>query len=340
MKTLSPHDSGPLLLEEISRHVGERAIIDRLSLSVEPGECLALLGPSGCGKSTILRLIAGLDSPSSGQIRLGDQTITSWPPARRRVGMVFQSYALYPHLDVWRNLTLGLEVRGVRPKEQREAVERVLSLLKLGETRHRLPAALSGGQRQRIALARALLRSPRLYLLDEPMSSLDAQLREDLRPQLRRWLCGGDQPVVYVTHDQQEAMGLADRIAVLLDGRLQQLGTPQQLYERPTSLFVASFVGRPQINAFPERGGRVLAVRPEHLHPCTDQGGGLPASVVAREWLGATQLLSVDTQEGRLRWLANGKISVPERLRLSWLPEHEHWFESGSGRRVEKAAGG
>ncbi|QEY31688.1 ABC transporter ATP-binding protein [Synechococcus sp. RSCCF101] len=323
-----------LALEAISRSVGGRTIIDRVSLQVEPGECLALLGPSGCGKSTILRLIAGLDAPSSGEIRLAGEAITHWPPARRRVGMVFQSYALYPHLDVWRNLTLGLQVRGVRPTQQQEAVERVLSLLQLEEVRHRRPSALSGGQRQRVALARALLRSPSLYLLDEPMSNLDAQLREDLRPQLRRWLCGGEQPVVYVTHDQQEAMGLADRIAVLLGGRLQQVGTPQELYERPASLVVACFIGRPQINLFPEQGGRVLAVRPEHLHACDDPDAGLPARVVSREWLGATQLVSVDTPRGALRWLADGKVAVPDSLRLGWRPEREHWFEAGSGARL------
>jgi multiple sugar transport system ATP-binding protein len=336
----SADSDASLRLEHLCRRVGSKTIIDDLTLRVRPGECVALLGPSGCGKSSTLRLIAGLDRPTGGDIHLGPDRITDWSPARRRIGMVFQSYALYPHLSVWRNLSLGLQVRGVRPEEQRQAIGRVLALLQLEEVSDRLPAALSGGQRQRVALARALLRSPSIYLLDEPMSNLDAQLREDLRPQLRQLLCGGLQPVVYVTHDQQEAMGLADRIAVLLKGRLEQVGTPQQLYAEPATLFVASFIGRPQINQFRERRGLIRAVRPEHLRPASDPETGIPARVRSREWHGATQLLTLETPEGPFRWLTDGQTSVPESLHLDWTRDDEHWFQAGDGHRAAQPTGG
>jgi len=188
-----------LQLEGISRRIGARTILEDLDLTVSPGECLALLGPSGCGKSSTLRLISGLDSPDSGRILLGERDITALPPARRQVAMVFQSYALYPHLSVARNLSLGMEIRGVDAATIARDLDAVLELLQLGELRQRRPADLSGGQRQRVALARALLRRPQVFLLDEPMSNLDAQLREELRPQLRAILCGGGAPVVYVT---------------------------------------------------------------------------------------------------------------------------------------------
>jgi multiple sugar transport system ATP-binding protein len=183
-----------------------------------------------------------------------------------------------------------------------------------------------------VALARALLRKPRLFLLDEPMSNLDAQLREDLRAELRRLLGGGPQPVLHVTHDQQEAMGLADRIAVLREGRLQQCGTPRQLYEEPANLFVAGFIGRPRINTFPAEAGRMVAIRPEHLHPVAE--GGLPARVLSREWLGATQLLQLDTPRGCLRMVRDGRDQVPETLQVGWAAERELHFDSSGGQRL------
>ena len=219
-----------LRLKHLSRRVQQQTLLDKLTLEVAPGEILALLGPSGCGKSTTLRLIAGLDQASSGEIELGGSQITQLPPAQRQVAMVFQSYALFPHLSVERNLSLGMELRCVPRAEIVRDLEQVLALLQLEGLRQRRPAELSGGQRQRVALARALLRKPALFLLDEPMSNLDAQLREDLRGELRTLLRSTGVPVVYVTHDQHEAMGLADRIAVLREGRLQQIGTAEELY--------------------------------------------------------------------------------------------------------------
>ncbi|MFM7268134.1 MAG: ABC transporter ATP-binding protein [Cyanobium sp.] len=329
-------DHGPgeeLQLQGVSRVLGDRALVDSLSLTVAPGECLALLGPSGCGKSTTLRLLAGLDPVSSGSITLGNEEITALAPGRRRVAMVFQSYALYPHLSVSGNLELGLRVRGMPARERESRISAMLELLQLGELRHRRPAQLSGGQRQRVALARALLRQPRLVLLDEPMSNLDAQLREDLRPELLRLLCGNGPPVVYVTHDQQEAIGMADRLAILQAGRLQQVGTARELYERPANLFVAGFLGRPGINLLPPEGDRQLALRPEHLRP--SRVDGVPASVLRREWWGAQQLFWLRSGLGELRLLLPSGAELPEPLRVRWNRCDELWFSSSSGERIE-----
>ncbi|MEA5473404.1 ABC transporter ATP-binding protein [Synechococcus sp. CCY9201] len=324
--------AGSLRLEQLLRRIGTRTIVDHLDLTVAGGDCLALLGPSGCGKSSILRLIAGLDWPDAGRILLAGRDITTLPPVRRQVGMVFQSYALYPHLSVARNLSLGMEMRGVARATIERELDRVLALLQLDELRGRRPADLSGGQRQRVALARALLRRPQVFLLDEPMSNLDAQLREELRPQLRTILCGGSAPVVYVTHDQQEAMGIADRIAVLRDGCLQQCGTPQQLYEQPANAFVARFIGRPEINLLPQPDGSLLGVRPEHLHPVAE--GGIAARLLSREWHGASQQLLLSTSYGPLRWVCNGDQPVEAELRLGWEPRRVHRFDGRSGLRL------
>lgn len=320
-----------LRLEGLERRLGQRSILAGIDLRVEPGECVALLGPSGCGKSTILRLIAGLDQPDGGRILLGERDITALPAGRRQVAMVFQSYALYPHLSVARNLSLGMELRGVSRQQRQLEIARVLAMLQLEDQSQRRPADLSGGQRQRVALARALLRQPRVFLLDEPMSNLDAQLREELRPQLRTILCGSQAPVVYVTHDQQEAMGIADRIAVLQRGRLQQCGTPQELYGTPSNVAVARFIGRPQINLLPMQDGILVGIRPEHLYPVTE--GGLPVQVLSREWHGASQQLTLSSPHGELRWTCDGSQPIASTLQLGWDRRHEHRFQQASGLR-------
>lgn len=320
-----------LRLEGLERRLGQRSILAGIDLRVEPGECVALLGPSGCGKSTILRLIAGLDQPDGGRILLGERDITALPAGRRQVAMVFQSYALYPHLSVARNLSLGMELRGVSRQQRQLEIARVLAMLQLEDQSQRRPADLSGGQRQRVALARALLRQPRVFLLDEPMSNLDAQLREELRPQLRTILCGSQAPVVYVTHDQQEAMGIADRIAVLQQGRLQQCGTPQELYGTPANVAVARFIGRPQINLLPMQDGLLVGIRPEHLYRVTE--GGLPVRVLSREWHGASQQLTLSSPHGELRWTCDGSQPIASTLQLGWDRRHEHRFQQASGLR-------
>ena len=318
--------------EQLSRRVGDRLLLDGLNLSVAPGESLALLGPSGCGKTTTLRLLAGLDPVSGGRIRLDGQDVTHSPAGERQVAMVFQSYALYPHLSVLANLELGLEVRRVPAPERRQRITEVLVLLQLEGLERRRPAQLSGGQRQRVALARALLRQPRLMLLDEPMSNLDAQLRDQLRPELRALLHRAGHPVIHVTHDQQEAMGLADRIAVLEGGVLQQVGTPQELYHRPANLFVARFLGRPGINLLAGEAGVQLGIRPEQLRLV--ESGGLPARLLRREWQGSQQLLWLDTSRGELLLLAEAGLTPGDELQVSWRPEDELRFSSASGERL------
>ena len=323
--------TGDLRLEALNRRIAGRQILAGIDLAVAPGECLALLGPSGCGKSTILRLIAGLDRPDGGRILLAGRDITALSPGRRQVAMVFQSYALYPHLSVERNLLLGMELRGVPRQQRQQEADRVLSMLQLESFRSRRPSELSGGQRQRVALARALLRRPQVFLLDEPMSNLDAQLREELRPQLRAILCGGEAPVVYVTHDQQEAMGIADRIAVLQNGRLQQCGTPQELYTNPANVVVASFIGRPQINLLDRGDGSLLGIRPEHLQAVEE--GGVAVRVLSREWHGASQQLTVASPHGDLRWTTSGAEPINDQLRLGWQLQHELRFDLATGLR-------
>jgi len=329
---VDPVSPDGLRLEHLSRRLGERTLLDELTLSVSPGECLALLGPSGCGKTTTLRLLAGLDPVSGGRILLGSEDITEQPAGQRQVAMVFQSYALYPHLSVAGNLGLGLRIRGVPQRERDQRIASVLELLQLSDLQQRRPAQLSGGQRQRVALARALLRQPRLVLLDEPMSNLDAQLREELRPELRRLLCGGEPPVIYVTHDQQEAMGMADRIAILRDGRLQQLGTARELYLQPANRFVAAFLGRPAINLLAPEAGRQLGLRPEHLRPVAE--AGLPARLRRREWWGSQQLLWLETPRGELRMLLGAQQHAGPELQLGWSPGDELWFDSATGERL------
>ncbi|MGH7672427.1 MAG: ABC transporter ATP-binding protein [Gemmatimonadales bacterium] len=277
-----------------------RAAVRDLSLEVRDGELLVLLGPSGCGKTTILRCIAGLDDPSTGEVLIGDRVVTQLPPARRDVAMVFQNYALYPHLTVRENIAFALEMRGVRQRDIDARVTETAARLGLAELLDRRPEQLSGGQRQRVALARAIVRAPQLFLFDEPLSNLDPPLRIELRAEILALHRALHATMVYVTHDQVEAMTLGQRIAVLHEGSLRQVGTPSDVYERPADVFVARLVGSPGMNVLEGRGrgmgdgGRVeagsltvpvpladyegqlfLGVRPEHVGLCAvDQGAG------------------------------------------------------------------
>ena len=320
-----------LQLRAINKRFGERQVLHQLDLDVANGECVALLGASGCGKSTALRLIAGLDHPDQGSIRINGAEMVDVPAERRRVGMVFQSYALFPHLNVWDNLELGLRMRGSSAATRDERIRGVLEVLQLSGQARQRPSQLSGGQRQRVALARALLRDPLVYLLDEPMSNLDAQLREDLRPQLRRLMIGGEQPVVYVTHDQQEAMALADRIAVMREGRIEQIGTPRELYLQPASTYVAQFIGRPQMNLLPARDGVITGIRPDDLR--LDPAGS-PCTILSREWFGANQMLLVRCDRGDLRLVCPGETAIEAEPRISWPSACEHRFDAVSALRL------
>ena len=320
-----------LQIQNLGRSVGQHWIVRHLNLHVEDGECVALVGPSGCGKSSTLRLIAGLDPVSEGEIILNEANITHSSAAKRAVGMVFQSYALLPHLSVFANLELGLRVRGVRPFDRQQRIQAMLELVQLQDRANVLPAELSGGQRQRVALARALLRDPDVYLLDEPMSNLDAQLREELRPELRRLVLDRQKPVIHVTHDQHEAMAIADRIAVLHSGKIQQVATPEDLYHHPETLFIAKFIGRPQINCLRPKNGVICAVRPETLFFAKE---GLPCKITAREWLGSSQLLYLDSPEGFLRMSCSTAVGIPEAPHVSWDVSDEHHFALESGHRL------
>ena len=270
------------------------------SFEVTDGERVVLVGPSGCGKSTLLRMIAGLESITSGTLRIGERVVNDLPPKERDIAMVFQSYALYPHMSVARNLGFALELRGMPKDEIKRRVGEAADVLELGDMLERKPAQLSGGQRQRVALGRALVRQPQVFLLDEPLSNLDAKLRAGMRAEIARLHSRLGTTMIYVTHDQIEAMTLGQRIVVLKDGQIQQIDTPMALYERPVNLFVATFLGSPAMNAISGRlrrgdglvldcdglpplslpgidvpeawlqKGVVLGIRPEHLHPVTD----------------------------------------------------------------------
>ncbi|MEZ2128141.1 MULTISPECIES: ABC transporter ATP-binding protein [unclassified Sinorhizobium] len=247
-----------LLIDKVTKAFGSLTVIPELSLTIEDGEFCVLVGPSGCGKSTLLRIIAGLEPISSGRILIDGADMSNAEPPERGVAMVFQSYALYPHMDVGRNIGFGLEIARTPAAEIKESVRRAADKLRLGSYLKRKPRELSGGQRQRVAIGRAMSRKPRLFLLDEPLSNLDAALRVGMRVEIARLKAELASTMIYVTHDQVEAMTLADRIVVMNGGRIEQVGTPLDLYHRPANLFVAGFIGSPAMNFLK---GRVVAIR-------------------------------------------------------------------------------
>jgi multiple sugar transport system ATP-binding protein len=244
----SESTSGIKLRDVTKLFSGGVQAVDRVSLTIEEGEFVVLVGPSGCGKTTLLRMIAGLEPVSSGQILIGNRNVTHLPPRRRDIAMVFQNYALYPHMSVRKNLGYGLQVRGMPKREVARRVDGVARMLGLEELLNRRPGALSGGQRQRVAMGRAIVREPAAFLMDEPLSNLDAKLRVEMRAELTRLHNRLGITTVYVTHDQVEAMTLGQRVAVMRDGTLQQVDTPQNLYRDPANLFVAAFIGSPSMN--------------------------------------------------------------------------------------------
>ena len=246
-----------LRIDRLSKSYGQTPVLSDINLVIENGEFVVLVGPSGCGKSTLLRMIAGLDAPTSGDMYIGDKLVNALPPAERRIAMVFQSYALYPHMDVRKNMTFGLKFAGVESKEREKRVADAARMLRLEPLLDRYPRDLSGGQRQRVAIGRAIVREPDVFLFDEPLSNLDAALRVSTRVEIARLhrLIGAT--MVYVTHDQIEAMTLADRIVVMNLGRIEQIGKPLDLYYHPANLFVAGFIGSPAMNFFPATVDRI-----------------------------------------------------------------------------------
>jgi multiple sugar transport system ATP-binding protein len=250
-----------LLIEDVQKTFGTVKVLEGIELDVADGELIVLLGPSGCGKSTLLAIIAGLEQPSGGTIRIDERIVNEEHPKDRNIAMVFQSYALYPTMTARENMTFGLECRNVPRAEREAAVRRVAELLQIGHLLERKPAQLSGGQRQRVAMGRALVRDPDIFLFDEPLSNLDAKLRVEMRTEIKKLHQRVGTTIVYVTHDQVEAMTLASRIAVMHKGRIQQLADPRTVYERPANLFVARFMGSPPMNTLSarlERGGDAL----------------------------------------------------------------------------------
>ncbi|MCC7483404.1 MAG: ABC transporter ATP-binding protein [Burkholderiales bacterium] len=268
--------------------------VDGIDLLVREGEFLVLLGPSGCGKTTLLRMLAGLETPTSGDVLIGGEIVTWLPPRARNIAMVFQSYALYPHLSVRRNIAFPLQAVGMHRDEIAKKVEAAATMFGIEQLLHRKPRQLSGGERQRVALARAVVRNPVVFLLDEPLSNLDAKLRTSARDELQQFQRRLATTTVYVTHDQVEAMGLGDRIAVLNRGRIHQLGTPLEVYHDPADTFVATFIGSPPMNLM-EMDHVISGFRPEHLLPRDALDGGelapFPFTATRIEYLGADRLI-------------------------------------------------
>ncbi len=337
-----------------------RPALEDLSLEVRGGELLVLLGPSGCGKTTLLRCIAGLEDPTAGEIHIGDRDVTALAPATRDVAMVFQTDALYPHLTVRANLAFGLEVRRVAPRDVARRVEETAHRLGLTALLDRLPARLSGGERQRVALGRAVVREPQVFLLDEPLSSLDATLRTELRMELLALHRALQATMIYVTQDHVEAMTMGQRIAVLSDGRLRQLGAPAEVYGRPADVFVARFVGSPGMNVLTGRGrgardggstvdcggwsipvaledyeGEIhVGVRPEHVSLCAPDQGMVTALVRAVEPLGPDTLVRLDAQGqplvARLPGLPD--LRPGDRAGVKLGRQHLHLFDAAGAR--------
>jgi len=289
-----------LSLEKVCKSFGTVDVLTDISLEVQPGEFIVFVGPSGCGKSTLLRAIAGLEDVSAGTIRIGGKDVTLTPPAKRGIAMVFQSYALYPHLDVEGNMTLGLKQAGEDRATIAERVGSAAKMLNLEPYLARRPAELSGGQRQRVAIGRAIVRKPELFLFDEPLSNLDAALRMATRVEIARLHRQLGASMVYVTHDQTEAMTLADRIVVLRDGRIEQIGSPMELYNDPANRFVAGFLGAPSMNFLAAgplgASGATLGIRPEHLR-VVDRGR-ITGTITHVERLGGDTNLLVGTTSG------------------------------------------
>ena len=339
-----------LRLEGVRKAYDTAVALDNVTIDIPAGAFTVLLGPSGCGKSTLLRLIAGLDRPTSGKILLGDNDITRKPPAERDLSMVFQSYALFPHLTVAQNITFGLTVRRVPGTERRAALARAVALTGLEGLESRKPSALSGGQRQRVALARAIVAGHPICLMDEPLSNLDAKLRHAVRQEIRALQRELGMTVLYVTHDQTEAMGMADRIVLMKDGKIEQQDMPEELYERPVSAFAAGFVGSPPMALLPaERlpvglregaasggAGVLVGVRPEEIRLAGRDEPSLPVQVTGIEFLGGETLVYCAAEAGVLIAKLPGRPALVRggRADITWNAASRHLFDAADGRRL------
>ncbi|MGH3714175.1 MAG: ABC transporter ATP-binding protein [Micromonosporaceae bacterium] len=320
--------------------------INGVDLATEEGEYLVLLGPSGCGKTTLLRTVAGLEQPSKGQVFIDGHDVTGLPPRARKIAMVFQSYALYPHKTVLGNIVFPLKAEKMRPDKREERARWAAELLGIQRLLGRKPRQLSGGERQRVALARALVRQPHVFLLDEPLSNLDAKLRASARDELKRFQQEIGTTTIYVTHDQVEAMGLGDRIAVMYDGTIRQLGHPVEVYDDPADTFVATFIGSPPMNLVP-REGQLVGFRPEHLLPIEFVGAGpgrveVAVDVDRMEYLSgdrhlygtATGLGTPTRVVARLPATVTTPIATGERHQFAVAEDRLRFFDADTGART------
>ena len=332
-------------------------VLKRIDIDVAPGEFLILVGPSGCGKSTLLNIIAGLEEPTEGSISIGDRNVVGVPPAQRDIAMVFQSYALYPTMSVAENIGFALEIRKVPKAERQARIAEVAAMLQIAHLLDRRPSQLSGGQRQRVAMGRALARNPQLFLFDEPLSNLDAKLRVEMRAEIKRLHQISGITSVYVTHDQVEAMTLGSRIAVMKGGVLQQLGTPDEIYNRPANTYVATFIGSPTMNLIEGRASgsgqfsiagaalaltapdiaskpTLLGLRPEHIR--LDDAAAWRGVVNLVEPTGADTYVVIDTAAGKVtvRAAPQTQVHPGDAVGLEIQADHVTWFDQASGLRL------
>ncbi|SDD17464.1 sn-glycerol 3-phosphate transport system ATP-binding protein [Paracoccus isoporae] len=319
---------------------GTRAV-EGVNIDIADGEFIVLVGPSGCGKSTLLRMVAGLEEITEGEVRIGDRVVNRVEPAERDIAMVFQNYALYPHMSVRKNLEYGLKNRGTSRAEIDRRVAEAAEILQIGPYLDRKPRALSGGQRQRVAMGRAIVREPAAFLFDEPLSNLDAKLRVAMRLEIKELQKRLRTTSLYVTHDQLEAMTLADRLVVLNGGRVEQIGTPLEVYRKPASAFVASFIGSPAMNLIPASAvphlpgtghAGLIGIRPEDLHPAPD--GQIELKIDAVEELGATRLVHGKVGAEMVTVTMPSDAELPETLRLDVAPGAVHLFRKDGGARL------
>jgi sn-glycerol 3-phosphate transport system ATP-binding protein len=337
-------------LAGVSKSWGAANAVDDVSFHAPAGHLVALLGPSGCGKSTTLRLIAGLETASAGTIRIADREVTALPPAKRGVSMVFQNYALFPHLSVAENILFGLKVRDVPKPERAQRLARAAGILGLEALLERKPSQLSGGQQQRVALGRAIVAETRVCLMDEPLSNLDAQLRVEMRREIRGLQRRLGMTMLYVTHDQVEAMTMADQVVLMRNGRIEQDAAPAALYERPATIFAARFVGTPPMNVIaatllPEAARQgapaghadqlAIGIRPEAAQLGAD---GVSATVAAVEYLGADTLIETRIADQSFIVRQAGRVNVApgDAVHISWNPVVAHWFDLSSQCRIDR----
>ncbi|ABD55500.1 ABC transporter ATP-binding protein [Jannaschia sp. CCS1] len=350
-----------LILRDLVKTFGETEVLHSINLTVNPGEFVVLVGPSGCGKSTTLRMIAGLEEVSSGTIEIGGRVVNNLEPKERNIAMVFQNYAIYPHMSVRRNIGFGLKTAKLSKPEKAERIEEVAGILGMTDLLERKPSQLSGGQRQRVAIGRAMVRDPEVFLFDEPLSNLDAQLRTQMRLEIKKLHAKMGRMMVFVTHDQVEAMTMADRIVIMKDGHIQQIGTPADVYHTPANTFVAQFIGAPAMNLLPvertEAGVRLpnghtvampaldaptgrmlhLGIRPEDL---TAEGETfLTGTVTVAEPLGSETLVYVDIDGTEMTATASGRTppKAGDAIQLGFAADTVHPFDATTGQRVGSA---